>query len=263
MVSDFIFNGRSLSSFGYVLINTNTEDTQDVSEMELEYIKGARNDRSYSAGYKYDANLTATYTIIKNFCEFPDDQDMTDEEVSEMTRWLCRKQYKWFRFVDEDEDNNDEVWYKAQWTVKKKFIGDSVVGLDITVHTNAPYGFSKEIVHEYNTQSFTINVDSDEEGYIYPDITIELLEGGDLELTNAYEDRTTGLKKCVAGETITLLGYEVQQIESTATHDFITEFNYKFPRLCCEYMNAVNEFEVNLNSKITMKYREIRKVGLK
>lgn len=263
MVSDFIFDGRSLSSFGYVLINTNTEDTQDVSEMELEYIKGARNDRSYSAGYKYDANLTATYTIIKDYCEFPDNQDMTDEEVSEMTRWLCRKQYKWFRFIDEDEDNNDEVWYKVQWTVKKKFIGDSVVGLEITLHTNAPYGFTKQIENSYDGKSFTVNVDSDEEGYIYPDITITLLEGGDFELTNSYENRKTKLKNCVEGETITLLGYDLQQIESTETHDFINEYNYKFPRLCCEYTNTVNSFETNLNCVVTMKYREIRKVGLK
>lgn len=263
MVSDFIFDGRSLSSFGYILVYTNTEDTQDVSEMELEYIKGARNDKAYSVGYKYDNNYIATYTIIKNFCEFPDNQDMTDEEVSEMTRWLCRKQYKWFRFIDEDEDNNDEVWYKAQWTVKKKYIGDSVVGLDITIHTNAPYGFSKEIVHTYNTSTFTINVGSDEEGYIYPDITIEMLEDGDLKITNCFEDRTTKIPNCTSGETIELLGYDLQQIKSTKTHDFINEFNYKFPRLCSNYNDGVNVFEVNKNCIITMKYREIRKVGLK
>ena len=263
MVSDFIFDGRSLSSFGYILVYTNTEDTQDVSEMEIESIKGARNDKAYSVGYKYDNNYIATYTIIKNFCEFPDNQDMTDEEVSEMTRWLCRKQYKWFRFVD--DENDDEVWYKAQWTAKKKYIGDSVVGLDITIHTNAPYGFSKEIEHTYNTSTFTINVGSDEEGYIYPDITLKLLEGGDLEIKNNFEgDRVTSLKNCAEDETITFLGYDLQQIKSTdSNHDFINDYNYKFPRLCCEYGNGVNVFEINKNCVVTMKYREIRKVGLK
>lgn len=261
MVSDFIFDGRTLSSFGYMLIFENSEETQDVSSMNLEEIKGARNDRSYSTGYKYGDNYTATYTIMKDICVFPDNQDMTDEDVSEMTRWLCRKQYKWMRFIDEDE--NDEIWYRAHWTVQKKYIGDSVVGLSITVKTNAPYGFTKEIVQHYDTESFSVNVNSDEEGYIYPDITIELSEGGDLKLKNCYENRTMSLPNCSAGEVITISGYDLQQITSTEEHDYINEYNYKFPRLCCEYMNAVNEFEVNLDCTITMKYREIRKVGLK
>ena len=261
MVSDFIFDSRTLSSFGYILIFTNTDDMPNVSNMEMDTIKGARNDRAYSVGYKYGENYSSTYSVMKNTCENPDDEYLTDADVSELTRWLCRKQYKWFKFID--DENDDEVWYKAMWTVSKEYAGDKIIGLNITLHTNAPYGFSKEIIHTYTEPSFMVHVDSDEEGYIYPDVTINILQGGTLRLTNVAENRTTQLKNCVAGETINIMGYEQQQITSTVNHDYVNEYNYKFPRLCSKYMDYNNNFTVNLNCEIIIKYREIRKVGLK
>lgn len=263
MITDFIFDGRSLSSFGYMLVFENTEEQIDVSKIEYETIKGARNDRSYNVGYNYSENYLGTYKIIKAFCDDPDNQNVTDEEISELTRWLCRKQYKWFRFVDDNTDNNDEIWYKAYIQVQKDYIGANVIGMTLTINTNAPYGFSRIVEHEYNTSTFAVSVNTDEEGYIYPDVVIELNQGGTLNLTNSYEDRTTTLKNCVAGEIITLKGYDLQQIDSTKNHDYVRDFNYKFPRLCAEYNKTTNVFSVNLDCTITMQYREVRKVGLK
>ena len=98
MISDFIFDGRALSEFGYILVFENTEDTMDTSNMEMKTIKGARNDKSLGVGYSYGDNLPATSLIMKDFCKFPDDDlNLTDDDVSELTRWLCRKQYKWFK----------------------------------------------------------------------------------------------------------------------------------------------------------------------
>lgn len=263
MVSDFIFDGRSLSEFGYMLIFENSEEQMDTSNMEMDSIKAARNDKSLGVGYKYGENLTATYLIMKNYCEFPDDElDLTDDDVSEMTRWLCRKQYKWFRFVD-DEEVSDEVWYQGYWTVKKEFAGDKVIGLQITLHTNAPYGYTRIVKHIQSASNFEINIGTDEEGYIYPDVTINLKEAGTLEFTNVTEDRTTRLENCEANEIITIYNADVQQIKSTVDHDYIHEFNYKYPRLVSSYGHYNNEFSINLNADITMEYREIRKVGLK
>ena len=265
MITDFIFDGRSLSSMGYILLMQNSEDTIEVSSMSLIDIKGARNDRAYATGYKYESNYTGTYTIIKDFCEDPDNPDMSDEEISEVSRWLCRKQYKWFRFVD---DENNDIWHKVYITARKQMIGDSVVGMEITLHSNAPYGFSREIISSYvcnddNSRQFKLFINSDEEGYIYPDIEIKVLEAGNLRLRNATEGRITELKNCKANEVIKFYGWDVQQIESTEEHDYIKDFNYKFPRLHNLYTISENIFESNLNCEITFKYREVRKVGLK
>lgn len=51
--------------------------------------------------------------------------------------------------------------------------------------------------------SISINDTSDEEGYLYPDITITLKSAGDLKITNEYDKRTTVVRGCSSGETLT------------------------------------------------------------
>lgn len=265
MIKDFLYDGRALSEFGYILLMENSEEQMDTSNMEIKNIKGARNDKSIGVGYQYGENLTATYLIMKDFCEFPDDElDLTDDDVSELTRWLCRKQYKWFKFIDDEDMGVADVWYQGYWTVKKEFVGDRVIGLQITLHTNAPYGYSRIVKHVHADNQFSINIHTDEEGYIYPDVTITVQEDGDLEFTNVTEGRVTEIKNCVAGETITILNADIQQIGSTNTaHDWIHEYNYKYPRFAVSYGNLSNDFNINLEAEIIFEYREIRKVGLK
>ena len=263
MLTDFIYDGRALSDFGYVLVFDNNEEELDISSIELNTISSARNDRSYNVGYKYSENYSRTFYITKNPCVDNEDEFLSDYDISELSRWLCRKQFNWFRYIDEDMESNDEIWYKGYFTAKKSYVGDNVWGLQLTLHTDSPYGYTRPIVGKYTSSSFAVNVNSDEEGYIYPDITIQMQESGDLTLTNTTEGRSTTLAGCVSGEVIHLFGYDIQQINSTASHDYINQFNYKFPRLWYSYGNTINNFTVNRNCIITMEYREIRKVGLK
>lgn len=262
MVKDFIFDGRTLSSFGYMLVYENNDETIETSAVELKTIKGARNDRSYTVGYEYGDNYNGVYHVIKDPCVHPDNPYIYDDEVSEFTRWLCRKQYKWFAFID-DEDTADQIWYKAYFQVKKEYYG-GCIGFELTINTNAPYGFSRIIEHEYQTNQFSIETNTDEEGYIYPDVIVEMLDAGTFRLTNTNENRVTELKNCVAGEIIHFRGYDVQQIDTTnSNHKLITDFNYKFPRFVSEYNDQINVFTVDPACKVNLKYREIRKVGLK
>lgn len=49
----------------------------------------------------------------------------------------------------------------------------------------------------------SISDTSDDEGYIYPDITITLKAAGDLKITNGFDNRTTVVRGCSSGETLT------------------------------------------------------------
>ena len=243
MIKDFIFDGQALSDFGYIAIFENSEDVIEVSAMQYENIKGALSDISHRVSYNYEQNYTSTFLIIKSECENNEDELwMTHDDISEMTRWLARKQYKWFRFIDEEDD--DEIWYKVQVKVSKEYIGDRVLGLQLTVTANAPYGFTREIKKKIQDSEFTINAISDEEGYIYPDMTIEMLANGDFELLNEYENRITKIANCVAGEVITISGGDNLQISSSVNHDFTKDFNYVFPRLCNMYGDNNNIIDV-------------------
>ena len=244
---DFIFDGVALSDLGYVIAYDGlVSENAVVSNMTYNTIKPALYDVSRKVGHLYDANLTTTFNIIKNPCIFTDTFYMNNDEISELTKWLVRKQYKYFRFVDE-EDMTDEVWFRVQNTVEKIREGEYIIGLAITVNANAPYGFTREIIDSWTGTSHDIIVHSDEEGYIYPTITIIPHSSGNLNLWNKsdVESRHSIIKNVVAGEIITMYGDGVQQITtSSSTHDLSSDFNYNFFRLC-------NEFGKYNNSMLT------------
>ena len=78
--------------------------------------------------------------------------------------------------------------------------------------------------------SIVIDDTSDEEGYIYPDISITLKSAGNLEVTNSFDGRKTIVKNCKSGETIQFNKY-LQIISSDDGHIVSNDFNYKFIRI--------------------------------
>lgn len=266
MISDFIFDGIALSDFGYMAVFENSDDVIGVSTMQFETIKAALSDITHKVAHTYESNYTSTFFIMKNTCGTDDEGYITNEEVAELTRWLVRKQYKWFRFINEDDD--DEVWYKVQNQISKEYAGEGIMGIVLTITANAPYGFTREITKTLNTEeeeNLDVVVHTDEEGYIYPTCVVTCTTAGTLTITNTTEGRTTEIKNCAEGEIIMLVGGDTQQISSTVNHDFTKDFNYVFPRLYTEYGNYRNIFECSIGEsatpEITISYRGIRKVG--
>ena len=261
--SDFMFDGRKLSDFGYIITHDGIlDETGVVSAMTYTNIKGARSDINRKAAYNYDDVYHVDINIMKNPCQ-DGNIDLTNNDISEMTKWLCRKEYKWFRWVD--EIGQDEIWWEVQINVDKIVYGDSIVGLTLHVTANRPYGLSQPYEFEWigGLTDTTVYVHSDEEGYIYPDMVITVKGGGDVVITNQYEDRSTIIKNCSNMEKFTIVGGDIKQITSSvAKHDLSRDFNYKFLRLCNRYGDAINRLDVSANANITLSYRGIRKVGL-
>lgn len=272
MISDFIFDGKALKDFGYMILFEESEDILDVSAMQFENIKAALSDISYRVAHSYEQNYTTTFLIVKDMCGISDDDLwLKNDDISELTRWLCRKQYKWFRFVDDKEDN-DEIWYKVQIQTKLEFVGDHVLGLQLVVTANAPFGFTREInitnesANDGYQTDFQFNIYTDEEGYIYPNIIITCPSSGDLVITNNNENRTTTINNCQSGEIITIAGEDLKQITSSIDHDFSKDFNYIFPRFRILYGDTSNNFHAEVGGsapEMQFSYRGIRKVGLK
>ena len=237
------------------------------SEMSYENIQAPRSDIRRIIGTKYDNVYTRTIGIIKNPCG-GDQEDfyLTNDDISEMTKWLCRKTYRWFRWVD-DDDLTDEVWHEVKFNVANEEIGGRVTGLNLTIETNRPYGLTRNIKNKWDTTSNSrhiVIIKSDEEGYIYPDMTIKVKEGGDISFTNLFDDRQTEIKNCAGGEIITIHGGDVLQIESSnENHDLSLDFNYVFPRFVSTYeTNSNNVFTATGAAEVLMEYRGIRKVGI-
>lgn len=265
---DFIFDGERLSEKGYMMCYDGVDEEElSASSMVYNTIKASLSDVVHKVSHTYEENYTRTFAIMKSPCV---DQEyfLTEDDISLLSKWLVRKQYKVFRYIDISEDEEEEdvphpVWYKVQNTLSKIYYGDNVIGLTVTVNANAPYGFADTTTEVWNTASKTITVATDEEGYIYPNFIITMAEGGNLQLTNSRENRTTTINNVVSGEVITINGGDTQQITSSvAAHDLSVDFNYLFPRLCAEYGNYSNTLATNLSCNITMTYNGVRKVGL-
>lgn len=273
MIDDFLFDGQRLSDFGYMLCSFDSgikTENSTVSEMAYTEIKASQSNISHTVSTGYDNNLTKTVQIIKKGCGVNDNYELTYDDISEIAKWLCRKDYKWFRWIDNETyetSKDNEVYFKVRIDLQKIEIGGVCIGFELILTANSPYGFT----HEFeNTLSFTsantskdLYVYSDEEGYIYPDVTITLNQAGDLRLTNSIEDRSMYIGGCKSSEVITILGNDIQQVStSVSTHDLSTTFNYNFFRLCNSYKQDKNTITSNLKCKIVLKYRGIRKVGL-
>ena len=260
---DFIFDNMALSDLGYIICTDGVQDLDVVvSGMDYTTVKAGQSDISHKVATPYSENYHADIEIMKNPCS-DGDLNLTNDDISEMARWLCRKEYKWFRWVD--EIGQDEIWHEVRITIDKKIYGDSVIGLLLHVESNRPYGLTKVFKQVVNRteEPTVVFVHSDEEGYIYPDVTIEVESDGDIVISNEYENRSTVIKNCVADEVITIMGGDMLQISSTsADHDFSKSFNYKFPRLCNLYNNHKNPISVTGDCTTTLSYRGIRKVGM-
>lgn len=267
MIQDFLFDGQTLSGFGYMICSfdsSGTNSTEFVSYMNYTEIKSPLSNVSHRVSDLYDNNLSHTIQICKKNCNNDINYTITADEVSELSRWLCRKDYKWFKWID-DEDN-DEIFYQVRINLKQIKIYDNKVGFELDIISNRPYGLTNEIKANYNNaanSTIRLDVYSDEEGYIYPDIIIKIKENGNLKLNNIYENRMTYIANCNTDEVITIIGGDTQQIISNnENHNLSQDFNYIFPRLCNLYRHSTNEISINLACDVEIKYRGIRKVGI-
>lgn len=258
-MNDFIFDGKALSDYGYILCSFNgmIDETVPVSNMEYTTIKAPLSDISVKISSSYPENLSTTRQICKNPC-LPNSDYITDDEISTLSRWLCRKDYKWFCWNSKNEFRN--VYYEAQISMNKIIMGDYCVGLELVINTNRPYAVTP-LINIKASGDFNVDIFSDEEGYIYPDVTITCNQSGSLVIKNKYDNSSTMIKNCSSGEIINIYG-NILQISSSLDRDISNDFNYVFPHLCNEFNNHINSFEVNLDCDISMSYRGIRKVGM-
>ena len=101
---------------------------------------------------------------------------------------------------------------------------------------------------------------SDEIGYIYPDIEIDISSACNLKITNETSGEIFKLNNCINNEVIKIDG-TILEITSTAiSHKIYNDTNYKFPRIVNDLNKRTNVFKIEGNCTLTMKYRPIRKV---
>ena len=264
---DFEFNGEKLSDRNLMLCNFDgSNDTIEVgNNVAITTIRVPNSNKHMSVGYSYEDVLAMEFSICKNFCN-TDVLSISDTELNQIMRWLNRKRFCKFKPIY-DDDSFKDVYFYGTFNVQVVKIGADIVGLNLSLTTNAPFGFVEPSIYNFTLNNenseFVIDDTSDEIGHIYCDVTIKCLEAGDLEISNSLDiNNTVIIKNCMVNETITLYGMQ-KIIESDKNHTKLyNDFNYNFLRINNTYEDVKNIFTSNLSCEITITYTPVRKVGL-
>lgn len=265
MRNDFIFDGRLASDFNLMLCSidkgTGIDSSNIISNNTFTTFKPVNADRQFFTGNTYNYVLTKTIQVCK--AEGSNSGYFSLTEIEALQRWLCRDDgYHSFAFVNDDTDN---IVYNAQISMNVIEYCDRIIGLELTITTDSPYGYVSR-THTYELmagEAVTLIDYSSKTGSTPLNASITCLADGDYSLTCSFDSNqtTSEIKNCTKGECIDISGLCVIS-SSAASHDIANDFNYVFPRLSNTLDTNINELTVNLPCNLTITYQIKRKAGI-
>lgn len=259
---DFIFRDEKLSSHGYMVC-----DFDDASSANTATTDSQRDFTSISMfGSKYFPILYYTYNsqLVMEFsiCKIGNKNNknlISPTECAVIKRWLGSPNASELRLCS---DEYDGYFWNGTFNIEEIHYAFGCIGFHLTFTATAPFGYKDKLNFSGSVDkdgSISINDTSDEEGYLYPDIIITLKSAGDLKITNEYDKRTTIVRGCSSGETLTFT-HLLQIMSSNNSHELGDDFNYKFIRINNEYGKTVNKLTFNLPCTYSISYNPIAKV---
>lgn len=260
---DFWYDGLKLSDFGFMICSFDSGGTDTISngsEITFNQVSTLNGAKQELTSIQYDDCITATIQICKNLCN-DGSFEISVEKMRDIMRWLNRKSFHKFKLIDDEYTN---IYFEASFNVSKIEIGGKICGFELEMTTNRPFALMEpvEIVIDNPTSgkvhAFFSN--SDEEGYIYPDMEIVVKGDGKLDLYSITEDRHMVVDNCKAGEVVTI-DYPIIQ-SSLDSHKIQNDFNWIFYRVSTSFKNKENEFTVSLPCSVKIKYSPIVKIGI-
>ena len=270
---NFEYAGEMLSDYGMMVCSFDggggIETVSSGADITFNQVKPSGSNRFNLYSSTYATALSATFQICKNPCRLKnqDEMELSLEEVSAIQRWLCRKDgYKRFKL---DKEGYEYVYWNGTFSSKQIVLNDAVIGLELTLYTDAPFAFMDEVSTEYECSadaSFNLWDNSDEttdlNNSIRPNMEITILSDGDFQLVNSMDNKIMKLNNCKSGEVITIDGKNQLITSSLLSRNLANDFNYFFPRIINTYEERCNTFTPNLDCKIKITYSPIRKVGI-
>lgn len=262
-VYDFEYDGILLSDFGYAICKFDASGIDTIAngaELTFNTVSSQYGARYDLTSVGYENYITTTFQICKNICDTPD-EEITVDEIRKIMRWLNRKEFHEFSFTSDEYIN---IYFMASFNVSRIEVGGIVRGLELQMVTDSPFAYYKpvkmEIKNMVNDGEKTIISQSDEEGYIYPEMEITMDASGDLEISNDIEDRIMFIRNCEKGEVIKL-NYPMIET-SLASHKIQDDFNWRFFRIARTFKDTANHVTISLPCTIKMKYTPRIKMGL-
>lgn len=264
--SDFEFDNKYLSDFGFVICDYNynggIEEIESGSKITFNKVAQNSGKKYLLSSTQYDECITATFDICKNPCLYSTkEMKITEEEYRNLIRWLNRRNFFRFRFIDSIGEK-DIVYYNASFNISQLYNDGVLYGIRLVMETDSPFGYGVEKTHKFNiteeNQEISIYDMSDEIGFIYPDVKIVCKHSGTLSIKNITENCESIIKNCLAGEVIKLHG-STNIISSSVTRNIADNFNYDYFRIGNTPNNRKNRIVVSTPCELIVTYSPIIK----
>lgn len=283
--TDFEFAGELASSYGLVICkfdgSTGVETLSNGADIALTTVRVPGSNIWNHVYSQYAEVLSTTFSVGKNPCYDDGDPYFSVEQQRMINRWLNRlDKYYPFRIV---QDGYEHIYFNAQINAKKVEIGGKVVGFELSVVTNAPYGFYGEQVYNMffdkgiNTLH-TIVDQSDDIGMCdtifeitfktpskESSFNIDLIDYDGTPLRN----ETMWLKNCYENETITINSRTKKITSSNPDRDmakFLADANFSFTWLHIynnqKSRNNVIKYSGDSACEVKVRYTPVAKIGL-
>lgn len=264
MYTDFQYDGLNLSDFGFTICDFNGSSGINTvsagSKITFKTVSRHKGKKYSLTGTQYDECIQAKFQICKNLCEY-EDLKITDDEFTDLMRWLNRHEFLPFHAIGDEEERT--CYYEASFNINKITIGHVLYGLELTMETNKPFGYGEEqtIIFDIadTSNTYTLVDISDEIGYIYPNIVATCKSSGDLEITNHTEGISMVINNCSSGEVITIDGSTQILLSSLDNHYLYDDFNYEFFRIGNTFDNRENIISSTLPCTLEINYKPIIK----
>lgn len=265
--TDFIFDDELLSDHGLMICSfNNTESTWSGGNVTFTTIKPPNSNRQTFYTSYFENPITFTFQIGKKPCGISTQEEMyfSQDEISDIMQLLQRTDgYHWLAFY---QDGWEDIWFNSQINLQPYYICGRIVGYDVTVNTDSPYGYSHLIKKTFslsaNGGSFILKNYSDILGCLYPKAEITITSGGTLIIESGcseYKHRTE-INNVNKGDVIIL----------DRDNDFfsgikdLNGFNFKFPILAKSRKDISTSF-INYGTagcEVKITYRYVRRVSV-
>lgn len=270
--SNFIFDGESLSDYGMIVCDWNTGAGTPWSGGDVTFTTGKTPDSDRQTFYtaSYENLLSCTLSICKNPGGYTDRKEavITREEYSALSRWLKRSDG--YHLLQFDQDGYGDIYFHAKIDMQPYMVCGSIVGFDLAVTTDSPYGYSRLYKNTFELaagESFSFENYSDKPGIIYPKVIIIPKADGTLKLNSGINTdiHTTEIKNCKANHKI-VLDNDNDYFEGITDPN---GFNFEFPVIANSYTGGnngcTNIFSLSQGSiscTVTTEYRLVRMVTI-
>lgn len=265
--TDFEYDGKRLSDFGLMVLSfngVNNDTASSGADTTFRQVRTAGGDNYNLYSSTYDSAYSITFQIGKNPCKLLNQEEMhfSPIEISKIQSWLCQDEYCKFKI---NQDGYENIYWNATFSSKQILINGRIVGLELSLFTDAPYAYLEEIeiIKEVKKDKpFDIYSLSDEIGNIRPYLEVTMKETGEkFVLSNSLDSLTTEVENVSENEVITFYG-RTQNITSSLDREIADDFNYHYPIIGNTKDTRLNKYISNLDCEIKIKYSPIIKVGL-